>query len=241
MRTVLGQTSIVRSLEALVLLAVALPLHGQSDQGYVGAEACAKCHAAIHHEWAESRHSKMMQPATKQSVKGDFAQGKVVLRGSTYLLQQRNGKYYITESYLTGKSWEHRVEYTLGDRRFQHYLTTLPDGRIILIPPTWDIIRKKWVHDLDIGNPEEAPGDPIQVWNKTCYSCHVSREQKNFDTEQLRYRTTWQNFGINCESCHGPGSEHVTRAAAAELGRRPRASDTGQSSTPPGWTRRAAP
>jgi hypothetical protein len=162
MRTVLGQTSIAWSLGTLVLFTVALPLHGQSDQGYVGAEACAKCHAGINHEWAESRHSKMMQPATKQSVKGDFSQGKVILRGWTYLLKQSNDKYYITESYLTGKSWEHRVKYTLGDRRFQHYLTTLPDGRIILIPPTWGVIRRRWDHDLDIGNPEEAPEDPIQ-------------------------------------------------------------------------------
>ncbi len=32
-------------------------------------------------------------------------------------------------------------------------------------------------------NPEESPNDVVPVWNKTCYSCHVSREQKNFDPE----------------------------------------------------------
>lgn len=213
----MGQDCLARSVGILLLLTVALPLQGQSDKDYVGAEVCAKCHAEINHESAESSHSKMMQPATKQSVKGDFAQGKVVLRGSAYLLQQSAGKYYITDSYLTGKPWEHRVEYTLGGRRFQHYLTTLPDGRIILIPPTWDIIRKKWLHNLDIGNPEEASGDPIQVWNKTCSTCHVSRGQKNFDLENLRYHTTWQNFGITCESCHGPGGEHVARATGAKV------------------------
>ena len=159
----------------------------------------------------------MMQPATPQSVKGDFAQGKVVLHGATYLLKYRDNNYYITESDLTGKPWEHQVEFTLGERRFQHYLITLPDGRIVVLPPTWDILRKKWAFDLDVGNPEEGSSDPIQVWNKTCYSCHVSQAKKNFDLENLRYRTTWQNFGINCESCHGPGSEHTARAAAAKV------------------------
>lgn len=213
----MGQIFPARSLGIFFLLVASLPLYGQSEQGYVGAEACAKCHASVHREWAGSLHGKMMQPATPQSVKGDFAQGKVVLHGATYLLKYRNNNYYITESDLTGKPWEHQVEFTLGERRFQHYLITLPDGRIVVLPPTWDILRKKWAFDLDVGNPEEGSSDPIQVWNKTCYSCHVSQAKKNFDLENLRYRTTWQNFGINCESCHGPGSEHTARAAAAKV------------------------
>lgn len=157
-----------------------------------------------------------MEPATRERVKGDFAQGKAVLRGTTYLLQVRENQFYITEPNLSGKPLEHRVEYTLGERRFQHYLTTLADGRILVLPPTWDITRKKWTLDLDIGNPEEGQGDPIQVWNKNCYSCHVSGGQKNFDLEKLRYQTTWQDLGIDCESCHGPGGEHIAKATGAK-------------------------
>lgn len=197
-----------------LLLAFALPVQGQ-DSGYVGAAACAKCHAEISRQLERSLHGKMMRPATAASVEGDFAQNRIVLRGSNYLLQQRDGNYFVTESDLTGKPQEHRVEYTLGSRRVQHYLTKLPDGRIIVLPPTWDNVAKKWIHDIDLGNPEEDPAAQIQVWNKTCYSCHVSQEKKNFDVEQLRYATTWKDFGINCEECHGPGKEHV--AAATEV------------------------
>ena len=215
--TVLSRTFLLRSLGVVLLLSVAPPIRGQSDPGYAGAQACAKCHAGVNHEWAGSLHARAMQPATNQSVKGDFAQSKIVLRGATYLLQYRDKNYYITESDLTGKPWEHRVEYTLGERRFQHYLTTLPDGRIIVMPPTWDITRKKWEFDLAIGNPEEGSGDPIQVWNKTCYSCHVSQGQKNFDLEKFSYHTTWRDLGINCESCHGPGKEHIALAMSAKV------------------------
>jgi tetratricopeptide (TPR) repeat protein len=212
----LGQSFAARSLGVLLFLAVAAPLEAQSGAGYVGAEACAKCHTAASQEWAASRHAKMMQPASARSVQGDFEQARVALRGSTFLLRQAGGNYFITESDLTGQPWEHRVEYTLGDRRIQHYLTTLPDGRIIVLPATWDIARKKWVHNLDIENPEEAGGDAYQVWNQSCYGCHVSREQKNFDVSNLSYHTTWQNFGINCESCHGPGSEHIAKATGVK-------------------------
>jgi tetratricopeptide (TPR) repeat protein len=196
-----------------LLIMFALPVQGQ-DSGYVGAATCAKCHAEISHQWERSLHAKIMRPATAGSVEGDFEQSRIVLRGSTYLLQQQNSNYFITESDLTGKPQKHKVEYTLGKQRVQHYLTTLGDGRIIVLPPTWDNVAKKWIHDIDLGNPEEDPGAEIQTWNKTCYSCHVSREKKNFDAEQLRYATTWQDFGVNCERCHGPGKEHVAAVRA---------------------------
>jgi predicted CXXCH cytochrome family protein len=178
---------------------------------YVGMAACAKCHADIHRQWTHSRHSKMVQPATRESVRGDFKLARVKLRDATYGLRERDGVFYITETYLNGKLQEHRVDYTLGNRRIQHYLTTLPDGKIIVLPPSWDISRKGWFHNLDIADPDEVEGVQVQIWNKSCYSCHVSQQEKNFDVEKNEYKTAWLDFGTNCERCHGPGSEHVAR------------------------------
>ena len=205
------------------MLAVPLGVPAQTDApAYAGAAACGKCHAEIQKKWAGARHSKMVQPATATSVQGDFSGRQVVLRNEPYLLTNRAGKFYITESYLTGKPQLHRVDYTLGNRRIQHYLTTLPDGRIIVLPPSWDIARKQWFHNFDIGDPDESGQVEVQLWNKNCYSCHVSREEKNFDVERLEYKTAWQDFGINCERCHGPSAQHV----ANRTSRKPHTPDT---------------
>lgn len=205
-------------LTAVALQAAAVP-------AYVGEAACVKCHSGIASQWFSSRHSKMVQPATVASVQGDFTRGVVKLRGDPYTLAQRNGIFYITESYLTGKPVEHRVDYTLGNRRIQLYLTTLADGRIIVLPPSWDILRKQWFHDLDIDDPEDEPGVQTQLWNKSCYSCHVSQEEKNFDPEKNVYNTKWLNFGTNCERCHGPGSEHVAHYSTSASSTKPRVPD----------------
>jgi len=176
---------------------------------YVGAAKCAGCHSAEYQEWTAGRHSKMIQPATEQSVKGDFLKGEVTLRGLQYGLREVKGVYYITESYLSGVEQEHKIDYTLGSRRIQHYLTTLPDGRIIVLPPSWDVTRKECFHNLEIVNPEQTNRVLVQVWNKSCYSCHVSQEEKKFDPDRGVYHTTWTDFGTTCERCHGPGSEHI--------------------------------
>jgi predicted CXXCH cytochrome family protein len=180
----------------------------------VGSAACAKCHAEIQRKYAASRHSKMVQPATANSVKGDFTLGKLQLRGAPYSLREKNGAYYITESTISGAPQEHRVDYTLGNRRIQHYLTTMPTGRVIVLAPSWDILRKKWFHNFDIADPDETDEVVVQVWNKNCFSCHVSRQEKGFDAGKNLYQTTWQDFGANCERCHGPGGAHVAHYSA---------------------------
>jgi len=193
---------------ALVLWATPQP----QTPGVVGKATCQTCHAELHARWESSRHSKMVQPATRDSVAGDFSRNRIELRGQTYGLEERDGRFYISESFMSADVEKHEIQYTLGNRRIQHYLTTLSDGRIVVLPPSWDVLRQEWFHNLEIAAPdqkEEAGAVPVQVWNKNCFGCHVSEEVKNYDSDRRRYQTDWLDFGGHCERCHGPGQDHV--------------------------------
>ena len=185
---------------------------------FVGAEKCASCHQDEHATWKSGRHSKMVQPASAASVKGDFRRRRIVLYGSPYEFSLVKGQYFITESYLTGTERQHRVDYTLGNRRIQHYLTTLKSGRIIVLPPSWDIQRREWFHNKDIV-PRDASDPILQQWNKGCVGCHVSQQEITYRSETDTYETRWVDFGTSCERCHGPGSRHVATYASADLGK----------------------
>ena len=76
------------------------------------------------------------------------------------------------------------------------------------------MLRSQWFHNFDIADPDETSEVLVQVWNKNCFSCHVSRQQKGYDTDKNQYQTSWQDFGTNCERCHGPGSDHIAHYTA---------------------------
>jgi len=186
-----------------------------SDQGGVPAATCAKCHASIHQRWLGARHSKMLQPATPATVLAPFPGRAIELRGTAFTLTHEGDRYFVRGPFPTAKQEVHRVEYTLGSRRVQHYLTRLPDGRLVVLPPAWDVEKGEWFHNLDIVNPDDAALNPVQVWNRTCYGCHVSGSEKGFDQTRLSYDTQWSDFGTGCERCHGPGAAHVARYESA--------------------------
>src|SRR5471030_2400446 len=196
-----------------------IPLHGTTaalqtaPQGatMVGARVCASCHKDVHNTWTSGRHSKMIQPATRASVEGDFSRTRLTLRGQPFQLRVSGGAYFITESNITGKPREHRVEYTLGSRRIQHYLTTIENGRIIVLTPSWDVDRKVWFDNMEIVRPDEDDRTPVQQWNKNCVGCHVSQQDNHYRPDTKTYATAWSDFGTSCERCHGPGSAHVEK------------------------------
>ena len=188
---------------------------------YVGAQTCISCHAQQGATWKDGRHSKMVQPATQASVKGDFTQREIVLNGSRYKLRAAGGRFFVTESYLNGTEQEHQIEFTLGNRRIQHYLTTIDNGRIIVLPPSWDVQRRQWFDNMEIVRPDEHDAKPVQQWNKNCVGCHVSQQDNHYDPAAHTYSTQWTDFGTSCERCHGPGSAHVDASRARANGSAP--------------------
>lgn len=186
-----------------------------APDGYVGANTCAACHQAIHTTWTRGRHSQMLQRATAAAVVGDFSGASVTLHGRPFHLRVAAGGYFVTESYLTGRPQEHRVEFTLGSRRVQHYLTTIDNGWMIVLPPSWDVERREWFDNMDIVRPAAGDRTPVQQWNRDCVGCHVSGEQKHFDVFTRTYATAWTDFGTSCERCHGPGRSHARKYSKA--------------------------
>ena len=73
----------------------------------------------------------------------------------------RDNRFYLTDEY--GK--QRVVDYTLGNRRLQHYLSPEANGEIRVLTSVWDVRRKEWFHSSDI--VPDAPKGFIQQWTTT--------------------------------------------------------------------------
>ena len=51
-----------------------------------------------------------------------------------------------------------------------------------------------------------------------CADCHSTNLRKNYDLAKDSYDTKWSEIDVSCESCHGPGSNHVAWAQTHKKG-----------------------
>jgi cytochrome c553 len=183
----------------------------QSDVSadYAGSSACAACHQIEHGQWARSLHIRMTKPVADALIVGNFDKVSFADNGRAYRMESRDGRRFISVSH-GGRAFEQfEVHYTLGAKRFQGYLTRLPEGRIYVLPVFWHVAQKRWVDWKEITPVPDGDHDLRQIWNVTCFNCHATNLDAKFDVASKTYNTTWTEMGLGCETCHGPGRAHI--------------------------------
>jgi hypothetical protein len=190
----------------------------RDDSGYAGSTSCQRCHEDEYSTWRKTLHLQMTKPIAEATVVGDFRPGTGLhAYGRSYSMETRDGRYFISVAKGDAPPQRFEVNYTLGARRFQGYLSTLPDGRIYVLPVFWHNETKRWIDYKEITPvPDDPDHDLRQIWNVTCVNCHATNLVKNYDREKDTYATTWTEMGIGCEACHGPGRTHIAAAEAWE-------------------------
>jgi len=183
---------------------------------YVGDRSCAECHAKESREWLGSHHQRAMQPATDESVLGDFRDAAFTQAGAVSRFFKRGDKYFVHTEGADGKPADFEIKYAFGVAPLQQYLVTFPGGRLQSLPIAWDTARKRWF-SLYPGE-KITPDDPLhwtgryQNWNLMCAECHTTNLKKGYDPRADTYETTWSELHVGCQACHGLGGDHVAWA-----------------------------
>lgn len=188
---------------------------------YVGSQSCAACHEKEYAAWRGSHHDLAMQEANAQTVLGDFNDTRFTHQGVTSRFFRRDGKFFVNTDGADGRLRDYEIKYTFGVTPLQQYLIEFPGGRYQMLGIAWDARPKaqggqRWFHLYP--NDKLKPGDALhwtgidQVWNYQCAECHSTNLRKNYIADTRTYKTTFSEINVTCESCHGPGSSHVTWA-----------------------------
>lgn len=154
-----------------------------------------------------------MQPANDSTVLGDFNNAVFKADGVTTSFFRKDGKYYLNTQDETGTYRDMEVKYIFGFTPLQQYLVAFPGGRLQATRMSWDTKGKKWFHqyageNIPAGDWLNWTGNG-QNWNTMCASCHSTHVKKGYDSETDSYQTTYNDINVSCESCHGPGKNHI--------------------------------
>jgi Flp pilus assembly protein TadD len=203
-------------------------LPGKSQGAYTGSQSCRECHERFYKLWAPSHHGKAMQLYSDAFAAESLTRQTepIVIKNASYIAQTGLGQGWVLEK-AGGKEKRLPIKHALGGKNIFYFLTPLDQGRLQTLPVAYDIKKKAWFDTAKSG-VRHAGGEPVDwrdasfTFNTSCHGCHVSQYSQNFDLKTRTYRTTWQEPGINCETCHGPGEEHNRVCRAAPKGTVPK-------------------
>lgn len=210
--------------------AAAAPAAPQAS-AYTGSAGCRSCHEKFYKLWSTSFHGLSMQPyddalgAERLTPQAE----DIVVGQAAYRMRLGPGQGFLEER-IGEATKTYPIAQVIGGKNVFYFLTLLEKGRLQTLPLAYDVRKKEW-YDMAGSSVRHFPGgaSPAIGWkewpytfNTGCYGCHVSQLTTNYDPTSDSYHTTWTEPGINCETCHGPGQEHVAVCEAAPKDRPPK-------------------
>ena len=147
----------------------------------------------------------MTKPIAEATVVGDFREGtKFADHDRAYTFGMKDGKPSSRLRSAIARRKPSAVDYTLGAKRYQGYLSTLPDGRIYVLPMFWHIgdqaLGRLEGDHVDTGRRARIPSDlEFQLFQLPRHQPRPGLRRR-----EKKYKSTWTEMGIGCEACHGP-------------------------------------
>jgi Flp pilus assembly protein TadD len=203
-------------------LLVVFRLNQAPISGYTGSGICRSCHEVFYQKWSTSHHGLAMQPYTPGFARSNlFPQAEsIAIGGKAYRAILERG--VVRETGPQGTR-DYPMVHVMGGKNVYYFLTPLERGKLQVLPLAFDVDKKIWYDNPGsgvrhfAGRQDEALDwtDRLYTFNTACFGCHVSQFATRYDLTKDAYHTTWAEPGINCETCHGPGEEHVRVCKAA--------------------------
>ncbi len=185
-----------------------------SSQGFVGSDACAKCHQELMDSyrkhpmyWGSIRlvsedgnqpaSTKSPIPGKKRALASQTSGNKIVHHEMMYDVQGN-------------KIYDDAVEqkFVIGSGRRARAYVHEQEGVLCLSPLNWFSRENRW--EL---NPGYRPDDPRRFdrrANTICLQCHSGRLNPKQHGSEFLLEKPFDEMAIGCEKCHGPGSEHIS-------------------------------
>jgi predicted CXXCH cytochrome family protein len=179
---------------SLIGVGLGVAQEATTTREYAGSGECRECHRDIARPFSDGAHARTLVDMTsdvepeENPIVADFSvesDARVV-----NFPGEDEARAFTADD----------VAYTLGVGRHVQSYVYEGDDDYYVFPAQWDTVNDEWM-PLELGDSWLSED---YAFGPNCASCHVV----GMDVETY----TWQEDGAQCETCHGPGMEHVLAA-----------------------------
>jgi Cytochrome c554 and c-prime len=193
----------------------------------VGDGACLGCHQQYGTSYQSTCHHLTSRLAGPEAIHGSFSGSGSTLRivdavpgggpGLSFRMDIKNGGYYQTAiAGVPGHEQSHgeRIDVVTGSgKRGQSYLYWLED-QLFELPLSYWSDGHQWINSPGFKDKTANFSRPIYP---RCLECHATAiVALSPDPLSNHYDRASLVTGISCETCHGPGAEHVVAKSAGK-------------------------
>lgn len=200
--------------------------------GYVSSDNCRSCHPQQYDSWHRSYHRTMTQTPSRETVRGNFENVTLEFGGEKFHLERKGDEFWVD---MVDPDWRYvetlkryrggggaplgetsaprkqkRISMLTGSHHMQAYWIASDYGNMqFSFPFTYLFHDQRWAPRNDVFLIDPSIPWIQQVWNVNCLNCHATGGQPRQDPKTQVIQSRIAEFGISCESCHGPAEEHV--------------------------------
>ncbi|MBS0207205.1 MAG: tetratricopeptide repeat protein [Planctomycetes bacterium] len=185
-----------------------------SSEGYVGSQACADCHREIFEAYQShpmARSISRIDPASVELT--PKATNRIDGKTRCYQVELNDGRMVHHERMYDESGaliFDQAVpmDYVVGSgKRARAYL--FQEGQVLFMSPlNWYSQSGRW--DLAPGYQPDDSRRFDRRATEECLSCHAGRVAVAGRALNAYEHPPFHEMAIGCESCHGPGEQHVT-------------------------------
>ena len=194
-----------------------------STQGYVGSDACRQCHQEIAESFDLHPMAQTIGPAEAFELPVSESSKEVGIVGEArpYDVLSQDGKIWHIERLVdtSGRTIVDQkvpMEYVVGSGQRAKAFLHRRDDALYMSPLNWYASSKVWdlapsyaVHD--------SRGFNRRVTDE-CLNCHSGRPAVLERSTNRYQQPAFHELKIGCESCHGPGADHIAWQLADDSG-----------------------
>lgn len=200
-------------------------LYVNNSQGYVGPGKCIECHQN-HSEAFLTSHFNTTQKATEKNLPLIFEEPKsfFMLPNQHIMRLKKEGDQFVENIYIRGLlARKNYFDWIIGSGKNEQGFIANYNQQLFLLNAHY--LKKSDGLALSLGESlEEKNFMQIRPVLDECLACHTTliEKQKWYPEFSLEGYRDWQGrekhrikdnyiLGVTCESCHGPGREHLIK------------------------------